>query len=248
MRRVMFVRRGIGRLVGLCVAALVVAAPALAQPPAMAAVGVIDLRERGACTGVLIEPDLVLTAGHCLAGKINGRRFAPEQLSFRTGAYPGHVSHSVAGRDFAIHPFYLDGSGSRFERLRHDAALLRLQSPVPPEVALPLPVVEGEGRLDASPIVASYRGGAAERARERRCAVLDRAPSLMRLVCKVRKGESGSPVIVDGPEGLGVYGVVSATSKVKRTEVALAAEAAPLVGPLRALVAGRRPIHPSVRP
>ena len=228
--------RRLGSLVLLFVAALVVAVPAAAQPPAMAAVGVLDLGERGACTGVLIEPDLVLTAGHCLAGA-GGRKFAPEQLSFRTGAYPGHQAHSVLGRDFAVHPFHLDDRGSQQERLRYDAALVRLESAVPAYAAVPLPVIEGD-RLVTSPIIASYRGGAADRARERRCAILDRAPSLMRLICEVRQGESGSPVIVDGPEGLGVYGIVSASSKVQRTEVALAAEAAPLVGPLRALVAG----------
>ena len=54
------------------------------------AVGRLDLGDRGFCTGVLVAPTLVLTAGHCLADAAREQRV--DHLTFRAGLTDGHGS------------------------------------------------------------------------------------------------------------------------------------------------------------
>lgn len=74
------------------------------------------------CTGVLIEPDLVLTAGHCVAGH--------QEIDFGWGEICDHSTvRSIAQ---AVHPRYVHppvNGGVAFQGF--DVALLRLAEPVP---------------------------------------------------------------------------------------------------------------------
>ncbi len=208
------------------------AGAAPAGPPALSAVGFVQHGGTGGCTGTLVAPDLVLTAAHCTpgAGAEVGRGFV-----FRTGAYPGHPAVERGGSDVAFHPFAAHGTVPDIAAMRYDVALLRLAAPVPPEVATPLPVAPLTDQSQ-TPVIAAFRGPATVRARERRCPLLDRRGDVLVLGCAVRKGESGAPVISVGAEGLAVVGVVSAQSRVLRTEVALAAVAEKPYRALRAVL------------
>ena len=73
----------------IVVAGLFIASVAGAEPAALAAVGLLDLRGKAACTGTLIAPDLVLTAGHCLKASEGERSFTAEDIAFRPGRSPG---------------------------------------------------------------------------------------------------------------------------------------------------------------
>ncbi|MCJ2055953.1 trypsin-like serine protease [Methylobacterium sp. J-048] len=115
-------------------AALTVLAAALwlAAPPARAIVGGAEAPAGGAvmvlssnggvCTGVVLAPDTVLTAAHCVAA---GRE---HRVHFRdeSGA---PVLVEVSGR--AIHPGYDAGAASG-RRRSIDLALLRTATPLPP--------------------------------------------------------------------------------------------------------------------
>lgn len=205
-------------------------------PPAMAAVGVVKVG-RSACSGTLIAADLVLTAGHCVLRADGRGAIAPRGVAFRTGAYPGFIAHQFRASDVVVHPFFIATDHGMAQRMGHDGGLVRLDEAVPPEVALPIPVVD-PGPPGSSAFLASYRGGRGERARERRCPVIQEGQDVVLLSCDVRPGESGSPILVSESGRLGLVGIVSASSQVKRTEIALAAKAADLINGLKAMMGG----------
>lgn len=76
------------------------------------------------CSGALIAPDLVLTAGHCAAG------FEAASLSVAVGSEHilDAVAYPVVG--VLVHPGYEPGEGFVLNPLANDIALLRLGEPV----------------------------------------------------------------------------------------------------------------------
>lgn len=95
-----------------------------AEAPAGGAVMVLS-SQGGVCTGVVLAPDTVLTAGHCAA---EGRE---HRVHFRdAGGEP--VLVEVAAR--AVHPGY-DPGAARARRRSVDLALLRTATPLPPRFA-----------------------------------------------------------------------------------------------------------------
>lgn len=93
------------------------------------AVGVTTYDGATGCSASLVRPNVILLAGHCFSAdrtdiapwKFQVRKSATESYDFDTGA--GWVKGRFAGSD--------------------DIALLRLEQPVPPEVARPLPIARG---------------------------------------------------------------------------------------------------------
>jgi protease YdgD len=177
------------------------------EPAPLAAVGRLHIAGKASCTGALIAPDLVLTAGHCLMRKVGGTELVGTLIEFVPGRSPGlPVPEPVQGATAAVHPIYGFGIGPVAARLGFDFGLLRLIAPVPPEVARPL----GMGALPAVGdrlFIAGYRGGAGGIARQRRCEVVEANHAFAALGCEVDGGESGSPMLRvsgAGPEIVGV--------------------------------------------
>ncbi|EIZ83279.1 peptidase S1 and S6 chymotrypsin/Hap [Methylobacterium sp. GXF4] len=95
-----------------------------AEAPAGGAVMVLS-SNGGVCTGLVLAPDTVLTAGHCV---VAGRE---HRVHFRDDA-GAPVLVEVSGR--AIHPGYDAGAASG-RRKSIDLALLRTATPLPPRFA-----------------------------------------------------------------------------------------------------------------
>jgi secreted trypsin-like serine protease len=115
-------------------------------PPARSIVGGVPMADRllarhtvlwfnrhGMCSGVVLAPDLVLTAAHCAVELGKGGRIA--------------VKPAVDVADVAVHPQYVH-DGHRARSVMPDIALLKLARPLPPELVPamlnPRPVAEGE--------------------------------------------------------------------------------------------------------
>ncbi len=212
----------------LCLALLLAATapgPVRAEgPPPMAGAGLLERDGRTDCSAVLVAPDLVATAGHCVAGKTLAAEGGADRIRFHTGGYPGHPSLARTATRILRHPLDLTARATGGRILTADLALLELDTPVPPGIALPLawgePAQVGERLL-----VASYPGGRGERARERLCEVTEADGSLARLACRVVPGESGAPVVRLTPEGPEIAAMVVAMSKEGRQPYALTVQA-----------------------
>lgn len=228
-----------GPVLLLSSALLSLGAPAVADatPHPSAAVGVILVDGQGACSGTLVEPDVVITAAHCI--ERDGARLAPGRVAFRTGAYPGALAVERGTRRLVFHPLFREDRPLEV-RTANDLAALRLHESVPPETATPLPVGVAGDRHERM-LVVSYRGGEGVRGRERMCPVLRATDEFISLGCDLRPGESGAPVLArDAAGGLYVAGVVSARTEVGRQKLGFVAGAA-RIGQVRAVLGPRLP-------
>lgn len=155
------------------------------------AVGRLDVAGRpDFCSAVLIAPDLVLTAAHCLHRHAGGP-VVPADLTFRAGGEglpaAGH------GRALMMHPAYA-AQPPGLARYAVDLALVRLEAPL--EIA-PLPL--GRAEVGDRAALVSYRNGRGEEAvHQPDCPVLQATEGLLALGCAVSGGASGGAVLAGG--------------------------------------------------
>lgn len=165
------------------------------------AVGRLDVAGRpDFCSAVLIAPDLVLTAAHCLHRRAGGP-VVPADLTFRAGGEglpaAGH------GRAMMVHPAYAVQPPG-LARYAVDLALVRLEAPL--EIA-PLPL--GRAEVGDRAALVSYRNGRGEAAvHQPDCPVLQATEGLLALGCAVSGGASGGAVLAGG----GLAGLLVARS------------------------------------
>ncbi|MGI1662462.1 trypsin-like serine peptidase [Palleronia sp. KMU-117] len=231
-------RRWIAGLL-LCLLALPPMAARAESAFPMAAVGVLSARAEGGCSAALIAPDVVLTAAHCVDA-----RGKPGGLTFRTGAYPGLPRISVPVAATAFHPLYDLNLPREITRIRFDLALVRLAHPIDTPGIVPLrlgPAPEVGERL----ILASYRGGRGERARERRCEIFAGPPDVAALGCEVASGESGSPVLRLSPQGPEIAAVLSSRSRFDQQPIGFAPPVLRRIGPVMDLLPEAAEVTPA---
>lgn len=159
------------------------------------------LYDKGSCSGTLIRPDVVLTAGHC-AGGINPLNTHMFVAGWNRGEY-------IAARKIIKqmpHPAYM--IGGRHDP-RFDVGLIFLDEPIT-EVA-PIPLAP-----DTSDIVtlAGYHRDIPHLLSGRTdCPIERRDSKVMWIGCPVVSGNSGGPVLEADSDGNWlVTGVVSSTT------------------------------------
>ena len=177
----------------------------------------------GTCSAVLIAPDLVLTAAHCVGSDVDG-------ISFRPGT--GADTPAIPLAATAIHPFY-DADQTRPNwKVRFDIRIARLRDAVPAWVAEPLPIgppaVVGEKLF-----LVSWRRQDGNLPRQRSCPVLDGLTGVVTLACSVSGGESGSPLLRATDSGLELVAIVSSRSHLGNQPVGLATDVALRLQPLK---------------
>lgn len=160
------------------------------------AIGRLDAKGIGFCTGTLIAPDLVLTAAHCVFNPRTGAPLDPGSLTFRAGLRDGEAIAERRVARIAAHPTYRPGAGMHRQNVLHDVALLKLTEQITSSDADPF--ILHTGPIDGYEVsVTSYGKGRAEAlSRQRACQILGRQGDLIAFDCNVTFGSSGAPVFI----------------------------------------------------
>lgn len=157
------------------------------------AVGRLDTRGSGYCTGTLIAPDLVLTAAHCVYDR-QGQLHSPENMKFQAGLTNGKPAAQRVVAQIEAHAGYIPNTPLTLDTVRHDVALVRLAEPIPTHELDPFVVFSG--KLSNGPVsVVSYgRGRSNALSRQNQCQVLGQRDAVIAVDCDVTFGSSGAPV------------------------------------------------------
>ncbi len=185
------------------------------------AVGRLDIKGAGFCTGALIAPDLVLTAAHCLFDTGSKQPVAPETIEFLAGWRNGRASAYRNVRRAVVHPDYRFEGDDASDRVRNDVALLELQHPIRNTTVIPFETAPDPAK-GARVGVVSYASDRAEApSLQEVCAVMAQQRGVLVMSCDVDHGSSGAPIFsfVDGRAR--IVSVVSAKALMRGTRVAL---------------------------
>lgn len=205
----------------------------LCSPATASQIGAVGRVENtasnGGCSGILVAPDLVLSAAHCISP--NSTTFA-----FRPGdGKINRVRHALI--EVFQHPMYDVMKDRILWRLRFDIAIARLEAPVPSARATPIPPGP-EAQVGETLYIVSWRRDGSTEPRQRACEVIEGATGLVTLACAVQGGESGAPVLRKTKNGLELVAIISSKSKLLDQPIAQASDVALRLPPLLDLIEG----------
>jgi protease YdgD len=198
------------------------------------AVGRLNFSDRGFCTGALIEPNLVLTAAHCMFDKETGARVDPADIQFLAGWRNGRAAAYRGVRRAVIHPNYVFGGIDRLDRVADDVALLELDQPIRLPSITPFETDATPAKGDRVEVVSYAMDRAEAPSLQEVCFVLGNQPGVVVLSCSVDFGSSGAPIFVVHNGVARVVSVVSAKAEVDGKKVALGVSLAEPLATVRA--------------
>ena len=153
-------------------------------------------RSRQSCSGTLIAPDLVLTAGHCLSGGADTNRVFV--AGWTRGTYVGFAK----AREEYIHPRFDIDAGPQF-----DIGLIVLEAPIHATAPLPL----ADDALPRRVALMGYNRQVPHMLTGKfDCPIDSDTGALIRIKCSVLPGNSGGPIFAEQDGVWAVRGVVSA--------------------------------------
>lgn len=182
------------------------------------AIGRINKAGIGFCTGVLITPDLVLTAAHCIWNKNTGRPIPGKYLSFLAGY---NKEEFLAARSIKkVH--YSNGFALKREvelnHVENDWALLELETPINNICPIPIATLDANKLAQRGRDISVIQAGFSQdrpfiltvhnncrikgRIKGRELAVHD---------CDAINGDSGSPLLMKTGQGVQVVAIHTST-------------------------------------
>lgn len=175
---------------------------------AVGRVNVGGIGSTGACSGTLVAPDLVITAGHCVGAVLGDTpRRELSDLHFVAGWNRGdYAGHSTAA-EVIPHPDYVPGSMTALT-VRNDVAFIRLAEPLD---VTPMSI----GRIQGAETLEflGYRNGRLHAPEHRGPCGFDLvADGLVTFDCRPVSGNSGAPLFRSGEPGE-VVAVISAQTR-----------------------------------
>lgn len=158
------------------------------------AVGRLDFDTAGFCTGVLVAPDLVLTAGHCLFDKVTGRKFTTAEIRFSAGLRNGRASAYRTVKHAVLHPRYRYSRNAEADQVRNDVALLQLAQPIRTTEVAPFDTADRPAPGERISVVSYAHDRADAPSLQEACEVVDRRRGVLVMSCDADFGASGAPV------------------------------------------------------
>ncbi|MFK7744948.1 MAG: serine protease [Roseobacter sp.] len=198
------------------------------------AVGRLDIGGAGFCTGALIEPNLVLTAAHCLYDKSSGELINYTKVEFLAGWRNGRASAYRAVRRAVVHPSYTYGEEVSSERVRNDVALLELSRPIRNTTIEPFETAPHPTRGDRVGVVSYARHRSEAPSLQEVCEVLGLKEGVLVTSCSVDFGSSGAPIFTFSEGAAHIVSVVSAKAEMSGQSVSLGTELSGALTDLRA--------------
>lgn len=197
------------------------------------AIGRLDWNNGGYCTGTLIAPDLVLTAAHCVYDPATGKAVEASQMRFRAGVTGGDAIAERAVVQIAAHKGFIPGIPMNHENVRHDVALVRLETPVPTSQLAPFALHQGDVAKGPVSVVSYGRGRSDDLSRQNQCQVIEHFARLLIMDCDVTFGSSGAPVFTHLNGRGQIVSVVSGMGQYRGRRVAFGMELGPVVAELK---------------
>jgi len=187
------------RATALVLSALLAVPAAADAPDPFAAVGWLGYGAgpkagTPACSGVLIAPQIVLTAAHCVIDPKTGAARNLATMTFAPGMRGGHGVTSRHGTAAYVLPMLPPGAG--LDETANIAAVW-LDSPVPADLALPMDIAPNAVEPGQDLVTIGYpRTDPENPVRQEGCRIAEEVPPVIGLTCGAVSGFSGGAVMV----------------------------------------------------